>query len=804
MTGAAINWKFIAVSVILVVWQHLEQSEGLAPSAPYGRSPRPFDEYQHGNNNKNNNGKQQRHRRPNRRTRPVVAVSRLEEDTRTDAADSLVPSSIGTDHPTKDVGSRSPAQIEREIVVLGRKGRIDQALEVFNSLKRPSVRQMNAIIDACSRSRPVRLDLAFDILRTTGAVVPPNVYTFGSLMSVCARAGSVQHAIRLLKTMEREYGVTPNAVVYNSAISACGRANPPQFDVALKLLQESRDRGLRMSVVGYNAAISAAARAGDWQGALDLLRQMEQSRPQPSTILDSDSGDDVATRIIPRPDAVSYGTVLSAFERGGKWERILEFADYMQSKGQPLDGLAITSVLHACQSLGLADEAIRYLNLMKDSNSLNQQRRRTFGLEFPGGRTPLDGPDAVAYLLAISACARGGDWINGVELLNEYCRNTTIIRRTDPTVDVNLYTAAITGCEYAGQWEEAFLLLERMRKANVEPNDVALAAVIGACATACAKLQAAETGTNSKDGKATNELEPMKKALRLLAVMNRDESVVSPTPLVYNAVIRTCAEAHDLKRAFKVFEAMESENNLQPNIVTFGSLMTACERVGSSEGMDTVFNLLKKAGLKPNDVIYGAAISCCRKAGGEAQRAYMLFQKMVSDGLQPNVATVNTVLMAQAEARNTDNVARVYKLLCSTVAGAASKSGLSVKPNRQTFNIIIRAFADKKQAKEAEAVLHDMRESGFPPDVDLYTLVVSAYERTGQPLQALRLMESMNTQGYAFYEDKVLNAAFKRLLKMANMVGQSLASTKEQKQPPKSIFVLNESDDDAFKSYRPS
>ena len=50
-----------------------------------------------------------------------------------------------------------------------------------------------------------------------------------------------------------------------------------------------------MSVVGYNAALSACARAGQWKPAIELLEQMEE---------------------MGLPDTVSYGTVLSACERG--------------------------------------------------------------------------------------------------------------------------------------------------------------------------------------------------------------------------------------------------------------------------------------------------------------------------------------------------------------------------------------------------------------------------------------------------------------------------------------------------------
>lgn len=74
-----------------------------------------------------------------------------------------------------------------------------------------------------------------------------------------------------------------------------------------------------------------------------------------------------------------------------------------------------------------------------------------------------------------------------------------------------------------------------------------------------------------------------------------------------------------------------------------------------------------------------------------------------------------------------------------------------------------------------------MQEDGIKPDVDLYTLTVAAYEKTKQPLKALRLMESMEEDGYDFYSVKVLNTAFKNAVKIVNVVGKSLSEGENDK-----------------------
>ncbi len=68
----------------------------------------------------------------------------------------------------------------------------------------------------------------------------------------------------------------------------------------------------------------------------------------------------------------------------------------------------------------------------------------------------------------------------------------------------------------------------------------------------------------------------MNGSLKLLAAMKLPGSLVKPNIVTYNAAIQACAEGLNLDSAFKLLWQLR-EDGLAPTIITYGSLMTACE-----------------------------------------------------------------------------------------------------------------------------------------------------------------------------------------------------------------------------------
>jgi pentatricopeptide repeat protein len=663
----------------------------------------------------------------------------------------------------------SNQDISKQILALARSGKTRQAVELFYTAfddstfrkghqKQINTRMMNNAIGACARPFKPLYKEAFDIFHFgLEKGLRPNVYTFGSLMSVCAKRGDVTQCKSLMNQM-RESGIKPNSVIYSTAISACERCSPPRSDLAIELLNESIKEGSMegfMNIVGFNAAISVCARAGEWQQACQILDEMEGNRAvDKKPILDYDT-------FIPKPDEITYGTVMAACERAKEWHTVLQLSKRMETLRSDLemDGMGISSALHACQQLGYGRDALNYIKKMKQLKKQNVVRRDRGNHR----RKALSGPDDVAYRLAISACARGGLIQEALDLLN------AMEKETGTKPDVAAYTAAIGGCVESGDYMQAFEILNDMKTKGVQPNVITYSAVISSCASASAIADKSQRDTRqrgvyySQQEDALEDVQkPMRAAMKLLENMkNSKNKELEPNIVTYNASIRACAEGLDDAKAFSLLDEL-LQRGLKPTIVTFGSLMTACERVSNVDGVSRVFRLMREQNIEPNEIVFGAAISCYRKAK-ESNRTLALLRKMIELRLYPNAATFNTVLMAQIESKNMEKASAVFKLLSSVHSKRAS-------PNRQSYNLIIKAMAENLQPANAEHYLHRMKEDGMKPDVDLLTAIVSSYERCKEPIKALKMMEAIREEGYDFYQLKIFDAAFKQGVKVINNV----------------------------------
>ena len=86
------------------------------------------------------------------------------------------------------------------------------------------------------------------------------------------------------------------------------------------------------------------------------------------------------------------------------------------------------------------------------------------------------------------------------------------------------------------------------------------------------------------------------------------------------------------------------EEGLQPNEVTYSTLMDICGKGGQPSNAMELFEQMKEEGLQPNVVTYNSLMDICAK-GGHPSKAMELFEQRKEEELQPNVVTYSTLII---------------------------------------------------------------------------------------------------------------------------------------------------------------
>jgi pentatricopeptide repeat domain-containing protein 1 len=158
-------------------------------------------------------------------------------------------------------------------------------------------------------------------------------------------------------------------------------------------------------------------------------------------------------------------------------------------------------------------------------------------------------------------------------------------------------------------------------------------------------------------------------------------------------------------------------------------------------------------GLERSVITYSSLISACEK-GGRWEAALQLFDEMTRDGCSPNTVTYNSLIAAcgqgafsWGEALGAGGSSSFLGSL-RTLEASHSHAPLSPpRPNQTQPNQTNHLSSPGGLWEKAQSVFDQMQSSGCAPDVVTYTSLISAYERGGQWHLALQAFQRMLAQG---------------------------------------------------------
>ncbi|KAK6932857.1 Pentatricopeptide repeat [Dillenia turbinata] len=286
-------------------------------------------------------------------------------------------------------------------------------------------------------------------------------------------------------------------------------------------------------------------------------------------------------------------------------------------------------------------------------------------------------------------------------------------------------------------------LFEEMLERRVKPDNVTFSTIIS-CARLC-----------FLPNKAVEWFEKM------------PEFGVEPDDVTYSAMIDAYGKAGNVDKALSLYDRARTEN-WRIDAVTFSTLIKIYGMSGNFDGCLNVYEEMKALGVKPNLVLYNTLLD----AMGRAKRPWQarnISKEMANNGILPNRTTYAALLRAYSRARYGDDALNVYKqmkdknleldvILYNTLLAMCAdvgytdeaaeifedmKSAGTCKPDSWTYSSMITIYSCSGQVSEAEAMLNEMVESGFEPNIFVLTSLIQCYGKANRTDDVVRTFDQL-------------------------------------------------------------
>ncbi|KAK9937964.1 hypothetical protein M0R45_014727 [Rubus argutus] len=169
------------------------------------------------------------------------------------------------------------------------------------------------------------------------------------------------------------------------------------------------------------------------------------------------------------------------------------------------------------------------------------------------------------------------------------------------------------------------------------------------------------------------------------------------------------------------------QRDIEPDIITYNSLMDGYCLRGEMDEAKKVFDLMASKGSMVNTRSYNILINGYLRRIQEAEN---LFCKMKGCGQLPNVRTYAGEIQSARD------------LLC----GLSSKG---LQPDVRTYNVMISGLCNEGLVSEAEKVLREMEEKGCFPNGFTYNIIIRGFITNNETSRAMGFIEEMVERGFS-------------------------------------------------------
>ncbi|KAL0330389.1 UNVERIFIED_CONTAM: Pentatricopeptide repeat-containing protein [Sesamum radiatum] len=265
------------------------------------------------------------------------------------------------------------------------------------------------------------------------------------------------------------------------------------------------------------------------------------------------------------------------------------------------------------------------------------------------------------------------------------------------------WNSIISGYSRLGFASEAVEMFGEMREGGLEPDEMTLVSVLGACGD----LGDLNLGIWIEDY-------VMEKGLELNSYTG-------------SALINMYGKCGELESARKVFNNMKRKE-----VVTWNAMITGYAQNGQSDETLLLFDAMKEAGPEPNEITLIAVLSACASIGA-LDLGKWIDEYATKRGLQHNIYVATALVDMYSKCGNLKYASRVFENM--------------PQKNEVSWNTMISAHALHGRAEEALALFQRMlveEKAAYPDDIT-FVGVLSACVHAGLVEEGRRFFNSMSS-----------------------------------------------------------
>ncbi|KAK1315926.1 Pentatricopeptide repeat-containing protein [Acorus calamus] len=203
----------------------------------------------------------------------------------------------------------------------------------------------------------------------------------------------------------------------------------------------------------------------------------------------------------------------------------------------------------------------------------------------------------------------------------------------------------------------------------------------------------------------------------------------------YNLVFRALGRKEDWNSAEELLREMTSNSECKINCQVFNTLIYWCyKRVLTQQGSKW-FRMMLDNGIEPNIATFGMLMSLYQK-GGNLEEAEFAFGRMRGCGICC-VSAYSAMITICTRLGLYNKAEGVIKLMEED----------DVIPNLENWLVRVNAYSQQGKLEEAELVLKSMEEVGIPPNIIAYNTLITGYGKMGDMESAQRLFRNLPSMG---------------------------------------------------------